>query len=320
MRILRPTALVLAALASALPAAANPLLIVGNEGEDSISFVDFETGRELARRETGKNPHEIALSPDGRRIAVVSYGGGSIDIFDVSGRERVRIVELAPDSGPHGISWLPDGRIVATTERARTVSIVAPDLETVKTIATGQEGSHQIAVSPDHRRAFVANIGSGTVSVLDLESRTKVRDIAIGSRPEGIAVTPDGKQLWVSEVGGDALHVFDAVTLERLAKMPTGTQPIRVAISPEGRTAVTSNYGDGTLSIFDTTTLRPLRTITVSGNSDFEQVTILFSLDGARLYVAETGIDRIAEVDMASGKVLGRLPAGKAGDGLAIVP
>ena len=310
--------LLLAALAS--PALASPTLIVGNKGEDSISFVDLATGREVARRETGPNPHEIAASPDGKRVAVVAYGGGSIDIFDVPSRERIRSLELAPNSGPHGIAWLPDGRILATTERARTLSIVAPDLASVATIPTGQAGSHMLAVSPDHRRAFVANIGSGTVSVIDLVSGRKLRDVQVGSRPEGIAVTPDGRQLWVSEVGGDAVHVFDAASLRRLAKLGTGKQPIRVAISPDGRVAVTSNFGDGTLSLFDTATLRSLRTIRVSGQPESGQVTILFGADGRRLYVAETGIDRIAEVDVETGRVLGRLPAGKNGDGLAIVP
>jgi YVTN family beta-propeller protein len=176
-----------------------------------------------------------------------------------------------------------------------------------------------VAVAPDLRRAFVANIGSGTVSAVDLVAARKSRDVPIGTRPEGIAVTPDGRQLWVSEVGGDAVHVFDAATLERLAKLQTDKQPIRIAISPDGRTAVTSNFGAGTLSLFDTATLKPLRTLKVSGQAEFAQVTILFAPDGKRLYVAETGIDRVAEVDLGSGAVLGRLPAGKNGDGLAIV-
>ncbi len=57
-----------------LPAAAGTLLI-GNKGEDTLSFVDLATGRELGRVATGKAPHEIAVSPDGRQAAVVAYGG-----------------------------------------------------------------------------------------------------------------------------------------------------------------------------------------------------------------------------------------------------
>ena len=58
----------------------------------------------------------------------------------------------------------------------------------------------------------------------------------------------------------------------------------------------------------------------VSGDPKFQQVTMLFNTDGSRLYVAETGIDRIAELEFPSGRLIGRLPAGKNGDGLAIAP
>ena len=47
-------------------------------------------------------------------------------------------------------------------------------------------------------------------------------------------------------------------------------------------------------------------------------MTILFSADGRRLYVAETGRNQVAEVDFESGAVLRRLAAGAQGDGLAI--
>lgn len=50
------------------------------------------------------------------------------------------------------------------------------------------------------------------------------------------------------------------------------------------------------------------------------QVTLLFSPDSRRLYAAETGVDKVAEIDVATGKVLRRIAAGKQGDGLAIAP
>src|SRR5687768_6398614 len=94
------------------------ILLVGNKGENSLSFIDLATGRELGRAATGPMPHEIAISPDGRQAAVVAYGGRSIDIFDVAGRARLRTIDLSPNEGPHGIAWLEDGRILVTTERS----------------------------------------------------------------------------------------------------------------------------------------------------------------------------------------------------------
>jgi DNA-binding beta-propeller fold protein YncE len=81
-------ALLLAALGT--PASAADLLLVGNKGEDTLSFVDLVTGKELSRLPTGRMPHEIAISPDGRQAAVVAYGGRSIDLIDIARRAKLR--------------------------------------------------------------------------------------------------------------------------------------------------------------------------------------------------------------------------------------
>jgi YVTN family beta-propeller protein len=296
-------------------------LLIGNKGENTVSFVDLATGRELGRAPTGPMPHEIAVSPDGSQAAVVAYGGASIDIYDVATRERRRTIDLGANRGPHGIAWLPDGRILATTERSQTLAIVdTRNNDAVTAIRTDQPGSHMVAVSPDFARAYTANIPAGTVSVLDLRAGAKIRDIEVGGRPEGIALTPDGRTLWVSDLQGARVVAFDTARFERVAEVATGPVPIRVLVSPDGRWVVTSNAGAGTLTVIDAATRQVARTISVSGAPEAVQVTILFSADGRLLYAAETGRDTVAEVDLASGRVLRRLPAGRQGDGLAIAP
>jgi YVTN family beta-propeller protein len=296
-------------------------LLIGNKGEDTLSFVSLADGRELGRAATGRDPHEIAVSPDGRQAAVVSYGASGIDVFDIASRRKLRTIDLSPNAGPHGIVWLPDGRLVVTTERSRSVALVdARRGDAVTTIPTGQEGTHMVAVTPDGQRAFTANIGAGTVSVLDLASARKLRDVPVGGRPEGIALTPDGRTLWVADLAGGRVQAFDAARFEKLAEVATGPVPIRVLASPDGRWIVTSNNGDGTLSVIDAAARRFVRTVRVSGMREARQVTIMFSRDGRRLYVAETGRDTVAEVSFEDGAVLRRLPAGTAGDGLAIAP
>ena len=294
-------------------------LLIGNKGENTLSFVDLATGRELGRAETGRMPHEIAISPDRRQAAVVAYGGQTIDIFDIASRRRLRTIDLAPNQGPHGLVWLPDGRIVATTERSQSIVVVdTRGGDRLTSIATGQAGTHMVAVSPDGRRAFTANIPAGTVSVLDLAAGTKIRDIQVGGRPEGIALSPDGRTLWVGDLQTPRVQAYDTASYERLAEVAVGQTPIRVLASPDGRWIVTSNLGGGSLTVIDARTRQVARTITVSGEQAAGQVTILFSPDGRRIYAAETGRNTVAEVDLESGRVLRRLPAGANGDGLAI--
>ena len=81
---------------------------------------------------------------------------------------------------------------------------------------------------------------------------------------------------------------------------------------------VSSNFGEGGLTVIDSTTNAAARSVPVSADQDAQQVTLVFSDDGERLYAAETGRDQVAEVDMVTGKVLRRLPSGEGGDGLEV--
>jgi YVTN family beta-propeller protein len=250
---------------------------------------------------------------------MVAYGGQTIDIFDVATRARLKTIDLAPNEGPHGIAWLKDGRIIVTTERSQSLTIVDPQAGKVSaSIKTDQPGTHMVVVTGDGTTAYTANIAAGTVTVIDLSRRQKLRDVVVGGRPEGIALSRDELVLWVGDLEGSRVQAFDTDTFDRLAEVKTGGVPIRVAASPDGKWIVTSNLEAGGLTIIDAATRKHVRDIPLSGSGEAGQVTIIFSRDGSRLYAAETGANVVAEVDLASGNVLRRLPAGKKGDGLAI--
>ena len=250
---------------------------------------------------------------------MVAYGGKTVDLFDIATRQKLKTIDLTPNEGPHGIVWLDDGRLVVTTERSQSLAIVDPAAGTVAaSIKTDQRGTHMVAVTRDGSRAFTANIPAGTVSVIDLRANKKLRDLAVGGKPEGIALTVDEKTLWVADLDAPRVQAFDTTSFDKLAEVETGAVPIRVAASPDGRWIVTSNVEGGSLTVIDAKTRAKMRDLVISGRPEAGQVTILFSPDGSRLYAAETGADQVAEIDLASGKVLRRLPAGKNGDGLAI--
>ncbi|WP_260580803.1 YncE family protein [Sphingopyxis sp. PET50] len=316
---MRPAAAILSILLLAVPPVAAETLLIGNKGEDTLSLIALDTGVEVARIPTGKMPHEIAVSPDGKQAAVVAYGGTTIDIVDVAKRARVRTIDLSPNQRPHGLVWLSDGRLVATTEASQSVAVVAPD-GALTSIATGQQGTHMIAVAPDNRTAYTANIASGTVSVLDLTEARKLRDLAVGGKPEGLALAKGGRELWVGDLSAPRVSVWDTASGEKVAELAVDPVAIRVLASPDGKLIATSNIGAGTISLFDAETRAPVKTIEVSEGDAARQVTLLFSADSKRLYAAETGHDTVAEIDVASGKVLRRIAGGKDGDGLAIAP
>src|SRR3546814_14587654 len=131
---------------------------------------------------------------------------------------KLMTIDLSPNQRPHGLLWLSDGRLVATTEGSDSVAVVAPD-GTLTSIATGQKGTHMIVVAPDNRTAYTANIAAGTARVLDLETATKLRDLAVGGKPEGLALTKGAPEPWVGALDAPAVSIWETRTGGMIGEM-----------------------------------------------------------------------------------------------------
>jgi YVTN family beta-propeller protein len=303
-----------------------PTLFVAAKRGNTLSKVDLATGEEVLRLPSCTNPHELATSPDGQHVALACYGGTTVDIFRTDSLVKVTSIDLGANARPHGIVWHANGDLYATSEGRRSIFwLRAPLTETRELFefGTSKDGSHMLAVSPDARTAWTTDLGSRTVTRIDLVTRRAPLSVTVGEEPEGISLSPDGNTLWVSARGSNQAFALDPQTMEVRKTVATGRFPLRIAVRPQGDVAVTSDLQDGSLSVIDTATAKVIRTLTVSGPAEAQarfQVTILWSDDGQRIYVAETASDTVAEVDYAKGTVLRRLKVGAGGDGMAILP
>jgi len=332
-------AAILALLVAGLPgvATAETLLVVRKSG-DALDFVDPGSGLQLASVPTGHAPHEVSVSPDGRRAVVSNYGtrdqpGATLSIVDlVEPRELMRI-DLAPHTRPHGVAWFAADRIAVTAVGSGQLLVVDPDARrVVAAIATGQDVSHMVAVSRDGGRAYVTNIGSGTTTALDLAAGRKLGDAATGAGSEALALTPDGRELWVAARAAGSIAVVETGTLEISARIALPGIPIRIAMTPDGRTALVTCAGSAELVAFDVATRRERarRKVDVplaagAGQRPFAglapgsplPVGLLVSRDGRTAYVAATMGDRVVQFDAATLAPLRFVDVGGEPDGLA---
>jgi YVTN family beta-propeller protein len=331
--LLLPLALALAA-GGPLDAAT---LVVANKSDATVDLVDLATGRSVATLPTGKGPHEVAVSPDGRLAVVSDYGprgedGSTLTVIDVAAAKVLRTVGLGRHRRPHGMAWISERELAVTTEGTAHLLVVDPHAGTVtKEIETGQRVSHMVAVAADGRRAFVANIGSGNVTAVDLAAGAKLRDIPTGDGAEGIALSPGGRELWVGNRAADTLSVLDPQSLEVVATVPCPGFPIRVAVTPDGSRALVSAARSGEVVVFDVAARKELLRRKLDLSAVAESATRLFGTqfgespvpvglvvapDGATAWVAATQADAVVAVDPATLEVRGLLKAGREPDGM----
>src|SRR6266567_1604689 len=175
------------------------LLLIGNKSEDTLSFVDACTLKEVAKTTTGRGPHEVAVTPDGKKAFVSNYEGpgDSISVVAVSARKELGRIPLGEHRAPHGLAVSRDAtKVYATCERSQ--SVIELDVATekiVRVFKTDQKGTHMLVLTPDGKKLYTGNMGSGSSTVIDLVKGDILTQIKTGANCEGVDVTPDGKQV-----------------------------------------------------------------------------------------------------------------------------
>ena len=227
-------------------------LIVANRSGGSISFIDLAAGVEIARVPIGPViPHEVAVSQNGTKALTGEYGpeddhGQHLILIDVASASIEARIDLGPESRPHSMQFLPDGRhAVATLQESDRLALV--DLEArsvVRTYPTGGRDGHMVRLSPDGSRAYVTSRGAeGTLSVIFLQEDRAPAVIETGPGAEGIDVSADGGEVWVANRFVDTISVIDAESLEVVATLESRLASGRIAMGPEGYAIVPNGGG-----------------------------------------------------------------------------
>ena len=80
---------------------------------------------------------------------------------------------------------------------------------------------------PPFTHAYVANLGSHTVSVIDLKSFKNVKTIAVGKSPGRLAASPIDDLVFAANLGSASISVIDANTHVVKKTIPVGKNPCR---------------------------------------------------------------------------------------------
>lgn len=309
---------------SPVHAVAEGTLLVANQKDHSVSLIDASAGKELtAIPENATTGHEVTASPDGKTAYVPIYGSSGVGRPGTDGREMLVIdiatrkitgkVDFGHGVRPHCPVFDAKRNVLyVTTELDKTVSIVDPrSLKIVGTIPTEQEESHMLAISHDGKRGYTANVGPGTVSVIDLENRKHIATIPISATTQRISISSDDKMVFTADQTKPQLAVIDTATNKVKSWVKLADKGYGTAATKDGKYLLVAVPGPKHVAVVDLQSLEVVRTIDVPGNPQ----EVLMRPDGKVAYVSCNVSGKIAAIDLGDWKVQ-LIDAGHGADGL----
>ena len=331
-RQLRPATLLgFALLALSLPfsfraSAQTRMLLAINEAESTLSLINPETGRELARiAEGGVAGHEVVASPDGTKAYVPIYSdsfagrpgsnGSEMVVIDLSSHKVVGHVDFGHGVRPHEPVLNPhDGLLYVTTELDRTVTIVDPhSLKIVGAIPTGQALTHMMVLDHAGQFGYTANIEPGSVSVLDLRARKLLAVIPVAPHIQRIAISTDASKLFTADQAKPRVAVISTASRQVVSWIPLPAIAYTLTTTQDGRWLLVGFDSEPKIAVIDLQSDRVVRTVDLPAAPS----EILMSPDGSLAYVSCTDKEQIAVIRMSDWTVTKLIQAGKRVDGLA---
>jgi YVTN family beta-propeller protein len=170
----------------------------------------------IAKIPVGRLPHQMAVSPDGKYVAVNNRMANTTSIIDPIALKE--IIRIPVGKQPHGISFSPDGKMLYVAhEKDNYIAAIQTGTWTSSAIMTGVP-QHVLTINTGHPNELwftVTNSSEGDVlRVVDLGTKQITR-IKIGDVHDAY-FTPDGSEVWSSSSGflakpSDRMVIYDPI-------------------------------------------------------------------------------------------------------------
>ena len=311
--------------AASLQAPSGPVIVVANQDRGVATFIDLTSGRVLGDIDVGIDPHEAAVSPDGRTVAFASpstfFGSANkVVLLDAATATLSRTIDLGEFRWPHGIAFR-DARtlLVSSRDNAAVVVVDVESGEVTGAIDNGGAQPYLLHLVRSTQRGYTSNPATLALTEVDLTAGRLLRTWKIADDPAGFNVAPDGKSLWVATGNDDVPYGISVIDLPGgnvVARLSGFAQPRRLAFSPDGAKVVITDGAD--LRVFDARSRQELARVHLGDGANASGVA--FRATAALCYVALSGAGVVAEVDLDGFAVTRTFAVGAGADGIAFAP
>jgi len=206
-------------------------------GENTVSVIDVPSQRRTAVIDLGqyRRPHGIAFDEASGRVWVTTEQPSQLLSVDPATRQVLRRYDVQ-GTAPHIVTLGLGGWAFSSNTDTGTVAAVNTDSGEVRLISSGARPQGQ-ALSPDRKTLYVANSGESSISILDLERKTRIATIPTGRAPVRVALLPDGQTLIYALQEGRSVGFADIDSRKEIQQVPLAGRPVSISLSMDGRLA-----------------------------------------------------------------------------------
>jgi YVTN family beta-propeller protein len=165
---------------------------VSNQASGTLSVIATASGTVIATIGGFSCPFESKLTLDGTTLLVSSQCDNSLKVVSLASNAIVNSIPTGPN--PRGIALTPDGKRAYVADWfSNTVDVIdlgaQQNLNTPIVVGSNPWG---MAMTPEGK-AYTANFGDGTISVIDTNTNLVTATLRARSNPEDVAVSTTAK-------------------------------------------------------------------------------------------------------------------------------
>ncbi len=221
-------------------------------GSDAVALIDLATGAEIARIATPSAPAGLALW--GEFLYVTHFWSGELTLVYLPQRRVIQTVTMgAPVSVSQsveiditrGLAYLPGSRTYAENPALTYDTAAFPTVNVIDLRGNAMQRGGRIALDTADRpvnmpfataldrfqqRLYVANAGSDSITVIDLNTGEARAHIDVGSNPRAILLNRDYTLLYVHNALDATITTITTSDLEIVSTLPISNLTVSVDV------------------------------------------------------------------------------------------
>src|SRR5580704_4008664 len=273
----------------------------------------------------GSLPINLVLAPEKDRAVIVLSGWREQGIQVVDLKTRKVTQTLLQDGAFFGAAFSPDGHHLCVSGGNTDILFVYAWKDGAATLenkfelpksrtadGTGTSYPAGLAFSPNGKFLYVVEDVGDRLAVVNAATGEITQRFSTDHYPYDVAIAADG-QVFVSAWGGGTVSQFRVLadgTLAYLGRIEVGRHPSALAV--KGTTLYVTLAGSDRVAVVETKLRKVVRYLhDAAPGAPTEGSTpnaVALTSDGKRLLAAEADNNAVAVFDVATGKLLGRIP------------